>query len=426
VKLRAAWAVLVLTVACEHRDNCTDEQAQRFGDRCGAAGVESTYGQQDQFGREIAGRVRAGFKLLDRTTVRVDASEPRLQSDNTWVATDDSVVVTNDFGFYRVTNAPLRYDLTMLRDNDVFMMRHLALRAIDPPFGDDQPPRAYTGHVELSVEPPPAPGDLAAFFVSGDDALSVTGDLTHGADVMVGGFSTVVTLHVVTYTPQTTLTRPTGYGKVDIRVQPAIAAPVHVVLAPVTDQRQFGIQPILGPGVVETDTELTIDFGVRTSFHEVTVINPQRQVALLQIPNARYIIRTHGTKGEGSSDSGIIAIDPLQAVQAPLLYAPPTLVSPADLAFVDGPLVAEGRGTHEHVLDPDPPGSDRARIRIVTTDREVVVPDLSRLGVPPPHGAYKWTVRRWPDVATADALSGPDARVAQATSLSEVRRVAFR
>jgi hypothetical protein len=400
----------------------TDVVCDPAGVHCGQPGIESTFANEDPFAHEVAGRVRLGTEPAAGVLVRIDAS-PGYASATGWTAGPDANVVTNDYGFYRFTNAPLLYDLTMRQGLDVFVMRNLAQRYVEPPFGDDAAPRAFTAHVDVVVDPPIAPGHVVAFLVSGDEAVAAAGTLASGADVLVRGFSRAITLHVVAFDPARTLAAPSAYGKVDVRVQALGGAAARVALAPVADVVELIVRPSLPPGFVDAGSDLSVDFGVRTSARHVTPITPGSTVVLKPIPGARYLMRTRAraVAGGATSDSGLFVVDTTQPSVTPTLPAPPVLVSPSAGGMASDGLSAAGEGVLEHVLVPADPRAPT--VRIVTREGLARLPDLSGVGLGRPTGKQAWSVRAFPGVAFEDGLSGPDARVAQPNATSEPRAI---
>ena len=403
----------MVLAGCEHDEVCS-------GTYCGAPGIDSRFQPQDEYAREVAGRVRLGTELARGAIVHIDVA-PGLADDARWNGGDLATVTTNDFGLYRFTNAPLFYDLTIRSGLDVLVMRDLGQRYVEPPLDAQGAAPAFTAHVDLVADPPPADGQKVAFFVSGDDAVDVSGRIASGLDVLVRGFSSPITLHVVAYDAQRSLTAAIAYGKVDVRVQANAPTPAHVTLAPITTFAQFVVAPKADPGVVETGSELAMDFGVRTSARPITTVGPGRQVVLAAVPGARYLMRTHGANGAALSDSGLYAVDTTQSRIVPTLPAPPTLEAPSPGALADPALVASGSGVLEHVLVPD--DRNAPTLHIVTRERAVVVPDLSHVGLAKPTGKHTWTVRSWPSLKTEDEVSGADVRTTIPSALSEPRAV---
>jgi hypothetical protein len=409
-------AALTLS-ACEHDEVCN-------GAQCGRPGIESTFQTEDQFWREIAGRVRADTELVPSAIVHVD-SEPGLGTDAQWTAGDAATITTNDFGFYRLTNAPLLYALTVRSGNDVLVMHDLTQRYFEPPLDATLAPRVFTAHVDVVADPPPPEGQSAAFFVSGTSAFDVHGSLAAGVDVRARSFSDPITLYVVTFDAARGLVAPIAFGKTDLNVQAQGATPAHVALAPVMGSgAQLVVIPQREPGVDDAGSELSMDFGVRTSARNLTIVNVSRVAAFGVVPGARYLMRTHGVKGAATSDSGLFAVDTSQNQISPILPAPPTLLAPVSNGAVQdgtGLEASTTKGILEHILVPAQSGAPT--IRIVTRAGAAAVPDLASVGLAHPSGNYVWTVRRWPTVSFEDQFSGADFRVTQPSATSEPRVV---
>ncbi len=401
---------------CEHDEVCSRT-------RCEEPHIASTFPAEDAYWREIAGRVQAGTGLAELAPgaiVHVD-STPGLATDASWSAGDAATIVTNDFGFYRLTDAPLFYDLTVRNGNDVLFMRELTQRYVEPPFESVASPRVFAGHVDVIADPPPAEGQSVSFFVSGDQAYDAHGSLASGVDVRVRSFSNPITIHVVVHDAARGLTAPIAYGKTDVLVQAQAAATAHVPLAPVTGFAELTLQAGGEEGVVPTFGEIAVDFGARSSTHNITIVPAGGTIAFGVLPGARYLLRAHGTRGAATSDSGIVFVDPNQKTVSATLPAPPRLLAPDSNGVADPLDAATTSGVLEHVLVPQAGGGPT--LHIVTRPGAARLPDLAHVGLPRPTGTYVWTARRWPTVTYEDQFSGPDLRFVQPHASSEPRVV---
>jgi hypothetical protein len=394
---------------------------------CDSSGqrTPSTFATPDPLSAEIAGRVHVGPGLLDGAIVRVAASSVAAESA-TWDGGDLATDATNAFGFYRFTNAPRQYDLSIRHDRDVVVFREVLPRYIEPSFGPDAPPRAFSAHVALVVDPPPELTHQLAFFLSGADAVGVSGDLASGLDVAIRQFAETtdqpspIVLHVVEYDAGASLARPFAYGDVPLVVVTQQIAPVTVHLAPIVGpapgvdaSTTVTVAPPSGwSDAALSDVQIAINFGTRLASRTIATVSSGSPVTVVPVPNAFYTMRATATRGAARSDSGLQLFFPGVGPASLALPAAPRIEG-----LEDGVLVAAADGVREHRLVPIAP--EGITVRAVTTARAVALSDLARVGAAPPPGTYTWTVRGWPSLDRPEQLGGADARVVPAFATSE-------
>lgn len=419
-------AIVVGATGCQHDDLCTDAEAQRLGDACGEGGAFAQFGPQDTLGASAFGRMRLGTEWAVGVPVRLDPSPGKAGEANAdIVKTLPASMLTDATGFYRFGAAPTFYDLGARVGSEVVLLRGLSARFLEPTIGDDAAPRAFSTHLDVTLDPVPAPDHDVKYFVSGDDVALGGGDLASGADVSFRRFGMTLRVHAVEMAKDDP-TKMTAYGFVDVDVQSGRTDQIHIHLAPTPPAVDVSLLAKAPSGTEIGSFEIVMDLGKRRSELSVVRALDGAHVALVPIPGARWWAVLRGKIGEAVTDSGRVPFDPttgnvtVELVDAPVLEdaAPGVLSASAKATNPDASAL------REHVLTPL--SGTGTTYRIATIDRVARLPDATTLGgldAAPPHGTYVWTVRAWPDLVSVDALTGQDARVVPRTATSAPRTI---
>jgi hypothetical protein len=417
--MRTVWIVAVLAAAaCDTSGDATKVP-------------RSTFSQADPLSRQVQGRVVQGTEAVPGATVQLEPSPGFAWDEQLRDSGDPGYLTTTDLGGkYFILNGPFVYDLSVRKDREIVVFRNLSVRGFEPPFAGDAPVRGYTSGVAAATSPAPAPGSAVAYFVSGEDARTVSGD-ADSLIVTFRRFETVITLHAIEYVVSGGLATATRAGQTDIRVTSSGAVstvvPTVAIHDPddINDVRFIAVPPA---GFALSLVDVVMDLGLRTNARPVARVAAGTPLHIQIIRGARYFVRATATNGGATSDSGLQYFDPFQD-NVRLSLPPPVSDATFDgsnafSAVADTTICDMANATAkaknpaevdqacvsvvEHVLVPPANGIS---IRIATTDRVTTLPDLSRLGVPRPVGPYTWTVQQFPTLGRVDHLSGEDVRV---------------
>lgn len=378
---------------------------------CDSSGPGAPYAEfvkdDEPLARQIAGRVHRGSAMAYGVVVRRHAS-PTSAEAQTFVPGE--ATVTDAFGFYQFSQAPGRYDLSMRRDREVVVYRDLGFRYVEPSFGDDAIPSAWSAELALTVEPAPTADRRLSFFASGQDVVGISGDLEAGLRLAIRQFSlpalpgqTPPTVHVVEHPAGASVGAATAYGRVEVVASAGKITPATVRLTPIAQSNAGVVDVEAPPGFSVPEVEVSMHFGLRAEAHVVGKVAPGGAVSAAPVPNAIYVVHARGSRGDAVSDSGQIGWDPLAKRTVVKLPEPPALEDAQAGVFS-----ARATGPREHAFRRTT-GDDV--VRVVTGARAVAVADLARVTASPPAGKYTWAVRHWPSLALPENLGGPDARV---------------
>ena len=353
----------------------------------------STFSPEDPTSRQIFGRVYRGTEVVEGALVRVDAA-PGLASDE--VLAERSIlsraVSTDPSGFYRVQFAPFVYDVSVRKDAELFVMRGMQVRVVEPSLVGDPPVSGYKASVVPTTVPPPEPGHALTYLVSGADARSIEGT-TGSLGVTFRKFDSVVTLHALEYVVADGLGHVVRSGKVDVRVRDGEVAAPTVVMTDVTTRKQVTFEATLPTGYTSASLEVELDAGLRKSAALVTKTTLGAPVALSIVPDVAYSVRGRTVAGGAVSYSGRFVFDANLAKVA--LLFPERVASEAPIdddlpASGAGPPVLETGGSLaarfesgivEHALTPAAGGSGPT-LRLVTDARTTTLPWATSTRVP--------------------------------------------
>jgi hypothetical protein len=400
------------------------------GRRC--VSPTSEFPQEDPIARQIQGRVLRGTEAVAGAIVHLEPAVGLTSDQALRTPPDPRYMTSTDLGGkYHILQGPFFYDLTVRKDLEIGVFRGVSSRSFEPPLGEDAPVVGFTGTIHPTLMPPPAPGNAVAFFVSGMQARSVSGD-TSALTATFRLFDTVITLNAIEYVAAGGLTQATRFGTVDVHVT---SGAVSAALLPMNDfdtqARSNDIRFYPGPladGFAVDSLEVLIGFGVRTSLQVAGHVAPGERLHLQSVAQAIYFVHGMSTRDGATTDSGLLAFDPLlknspevsPSAQIAVLMPPPIAVASfdgsnglsamgvANVLLPDGSVEHPMGGIIEHVLVPSAPG--QSSIRITTTESTTTVPDLTSLGLARPVGPYLWSVQHFPTVLQIDYFSGEDAR----------------
>jgi hypothetical protein len=394
---------------------------------------QSEFTAEDRFARQIEGRVLYGTEAVP-ALVHIDAS-PGFANDARLAAVPDPTWTTSTGPSlkYLIPSAPFRYDLSLRTDREVALFQGLSLRFFEAPLGPQAEVSGFHAHVAVAADPPPRPGNALAFFVSGADARTVSGD-AGSLLVTFGSYDTTVTLHVVEYPVSAGLLGAVNAGRADIAVRDGGSTAVGVRLVPVTTSNSVTFDAAPLDGFTLSAFDVAMDLGVRTSANVVGHGALGAPFTLAIVPGARYSVHARATRGGASSDTGIQYFDPVAKSVALSLEAPLSAEAPIDdtappptgdvTLSVGGVLAARVKsGVVEHVLVPS--GGGRT-VRVMTEARATTLPDFGALAAGALAGRYAWSIRHYPTLARIDDLRGPDVRAVPPTSVTAARTILVR
>ncbi len=389
----------------------------------------SVFPSEDRRAREVFGVVRRGEDVVPGAIVRAEPSSGLAPGAPSETA---ATTITNGVGFFDgLRTTPLRYDLSVKLDRegspdpDLLVYRGLGGRYIEPSIeGPRTFTRAWTSRVDVRLDRAVPAGHSVAFFASGDGVYGVTGDLESGLTVLGRAYALDATLHVVEFETAGGLVKATAYGTAGVPVDAGVVRLVTIALQPIP----FFVEPKLTVKAPAGFAPSAIDvrFGfTRTSDALLASIPIGSSRSLPIIPNAGYTYRVTATTDGVVSDSGENGFDVLDPVTEIELPAPPTVTSPleGETRGAGEMLLVDGEGVFEHVLVPQAGGPT---MRIITRQREAVLPDVAVLGSTPAVGPYTWTVRSYPTASFADELGGLDSRRFRPMGVSRSRSILLR
>jgi len=371
---------------------------------------QSRFVQEDPASRQVEGRVLRGTETVAGAIVQLEPTPGFLRDEILRDASDGKVtgyVTSSDpGGKYRVLNGPFFYDLSIRKDRDVSVFRSVASRFFEPSIGTSAPPRGFTATVVAATNPPAAASNAVTYFVSGPFARTNSGEA--GALVVTfNQFDAFITLHAVEYDAKIGLAAPRRYGHLDIHVTSG-GATSAVVTTDAIDARIAGdlrFYPEPPAGFALSMLEVTMDFGVRSTAKVIAQVAAGSPFHLGVALGGNYGVRATATRDGAVSDSGLVGFNPFSTTVG--LPMPPP-VTDASFNATNGFTAVAKQGIVEHVLVPASAASPA--LRIVTADLETAVPDLSRVGLPRPAGAYTWTIQSCPTLPRAESLSGETSR----------------
>ena len=375
--------------------------------------------------RSLFGQVLQGTEPVSGALVVVDA-DPNLASNLILPGPDKFArsVSTDPAGAYHLQYAPTRYDLTVLRDRDVFVVRDIESRFFAPALGADVTPRGFTARIVPSISPAPPAGHALAFFTSGPDARTLTPIDSTALLATFRQYDTFITLRVVEYVAAVGLTAAVAEGKVDFRVVDGTTVSPNVGMTPIANKQKVTFAAVPPPGFTLGPLVVEMDLGLRTSAHTVTTALPGVPLEISVVTDARYAVRTVATAKDGAtSTSGrhffgfvpeTLELPPPLSVEAPFDdTAPPPAasdsLSPPMLASNGTLSVRFDQGMVEHVLTPVT--GTGPILHIATASRATTLPDVTRFGLQRPAGRYTWTVEHFPDYFHPEQFGGEDGRV---------------
>ena len=390
----------------------------------------SKFPAEEAYFRQVLGRVRQGTEGVEGALVQIDPS-PGFAID----AVFPRSASTDAVGAYRLPYGPLQYDLSVRRDREVFVFRGVGVRYFEPPLGADGPVRGFKARVVPTTDPPPAPGNAVAFFVSGDNAAALIGD-SSSLQASFRSFDTTITFHAVEYVAVDGLLNAVAEGRTDVRVRDGSAVSPIVMMKPITTKLEVSLAATPPPDYALASLEITMDMGVRGSTQAVKRTAPGVPLQIAVVPGATYYVRGRATKGSAVSDSGRLFLNPYDRTTTLDLPGPVSSEAPIDdtvvpatptETFLDpgGALAARiTAGSIEHVLTPVL--GDGPIVHVATSARATMLPDVTRLGLPRPVGRYLWTMEHFALMPHIDNLSGINGRVAPPSWKSEPRVVILR
>lgn len=422
MRRRLFLAALLLT-AC---DRSSDFEACANEGQC----TESVFKAEEPRWREVAGIVRRGDEGVAHALVRVEPSAD-FPASSAGAGAIPLTALTDNVGFFGgLRNVGFRYDIGAKLDRDIVFYRGVLGRYIEPSVESDEQPfsRAWRARVSASLEAPLPPGQSLAFFASGDGVFGVTGDLQSGLSLIVRDFTMPATLHTVAYETAGGLEKATAYAKTSLIANVAKPQLVTIRLGPLPAEvsPEFVVNAPSG-FVPDGDVDVLIGF-TRTSYARLATVPIGGTKSLPIIPDAGYTYRTRAKRGDELADSGETGFD-VYKVTTVELPAPPIAVAPAEgeTRGAGEFLTAEaadpseiGSGVFEHVLQ-----GPAATIRIITTQRDVALPDVRVFGVEPA-GTYTWTIRNFTTMRFVENISGMDGRRYKPFSVSKSRTIILR
>lgn len=359
----------------------------------------------------IAGKVRRDREWVEGALVRLEA--PNL---------GPTVMTTNGYGWYRFETNPSRYDLSVLDGHEVTVFRDLKSRYGEPLLAGSALPRAFTAQIDVIPDDPLPANTKLVFAVSGTDVVGLTGD--GPADLTLAfrpfellakpGDTTCLSgaiVHAIQIAEGGTLAAPLAYGSTCVpRVVANERRIVGIKMTPVEQKLvDFTVKAAVPPNMVAEPVEMAVDFGDYKATLPVARFANGATTSFVRIPQARYSVRMRARNGLAMSDSGVTFVELEDKVEVLELATPSEVSAPARTST--GELVFEvkgGIGVRELALVPAQAGA--TSVRIVTTNAQVVVPDVRKLGVPALAGRTSVHVRTWPKLANTDALTGLYAR----------------
>lgn len=387
--------------------------------------TSSRFPDEDPFARQIFGRVSRGADVVQDATVLLSPAQGYPTGEASLGDGNATLLANTDRnGLFRFVQAPSIYDLSVYKDREVVAFLGLLNRFLDLPISADGPVQGFTASVIATTDPPPAAGNAIAFFVTGSDARAISGDASPYV-VTFRQFESRLTLIAVEYVRSEGLAAAVREGQVDIRATSGgrFAATVATteLRQETTNEVSFAVQAPDGFALQPFD--VIMDFGVRTAALSLGRLPPQKALKLTpaQFPPARYIVRATATNGEAILSSAFLQFDPFATVPIPISL--PTLAG--ETSFDGATFSASGTtGVVEHVLTPLSPNG--LALRMITTNRMVSVPDVTRLGLPHPAGSYTWTVQHFPTLARTDFLANSDMRLFTPVATTAPRTIELR
>jgi hypothetical protein len=385
-------------------------------------------GFHDKFVRqsEVGGRVFHGRVPAEGALVRIEgapaaagAPEPLPEE-----VVPPQSVVTSAGGWFRFIRASPRYDLFVHYDRHVLVREGLTARYFEPPFDGVGTPRAWTARLDPVVEAA-RPAHTVRFFVKGEKALSLTGDLANGLVATFSEFTSKITIVAIEHPDGGDLTGAVASGSTEIDVRADTRVPVRIALTPITESKTVTFAMKGGAGFAAAAAEVLLDFGVFDQRVPIARVPLGYTKTFAQVP-AGFVVILRASAGGAELDSGHVFFGFDKPVfEIPMPDAAPTLDMPADATWIDpgALLTADLPGVLEHVLEPmDPSGTTLA---IGTSSGAARLPDTSTLGIARATGWYRWRVRRYPALDFIDQLGGPFVR-AGPSAASAPRTIALR
>lgn len=384
----------------------------------------STFNPEEPLARQLSGRVLDGTEPVEGALVRIEASSD-LASDLFLAATSElpRTASTDAAGLYRVRFAPFIYDLSVRSDRELLVIREAQTRYVEPQLGADGPITGFKARAAPTTLPPPEPGNAVAYFVSGPDARTLTGDAGE-LELTFRRFDTTITLHALEYVARDGLAHVVREGRAEIPVKSGSSTAPTITMLDTNEKATFSFVAVPPAGYTLGPIEIEVDLGLRTSAALVARVAPNAPFEITRVPGATYTVRARATLEGAVSDTGRRAFDPAVETTTLKLPAPIAVEAPIDddaspsgfdtlrpvLLEAGGLLAARfTEGVVEHALVPVE--GDAAVIRVATSNRTTTLPDVTRMGLPPAAGRYTWTVQHFPDPAHAEYVSGADARV---------------
>ncbi len=387
----------------------------------------SEFKAEDLRAREVGGVVRRGEDVVPGAHVRVESSAGFVSGQ----AAAPASTVTDAVGFfYGLRPVALRYDLFARLDRiggepDVMVFRGLGNRYIEPALeGPRTFARAWSSHIEPRFTRPIPPGHSVAYFASGDGVYAVSGDETRGLTFLTREFELRGVLHAIEYETAGGLEKATAYGRADVVLSATLTRQAAIAFAPIERTAEPKFETFGPPGFAASAVQIRLGF-TRTSDAILATIPLGTSRPLPLVPDAGYTYQVVAANGGVVSDTGETIFDPRTPLTTVVLPPPPVVSMPleGETRKIGETLLVDGDGVFEHVLEPEGAGPS---IRIITGQREAVLPDVGVLGVPEALGGYRWTVRSYPSAHFAEELGGLDARRYRPMSTSVPRRIVLR
>lgn len=389
----------------------------------------STFADEVPESRNIGGRVLAGTEAVPGALVRVDVSPGFATDADLEERAGDQLPrtdTTNGAGSYRFSFGPLSHDLSVRAGREMLVVRALAVRYYDVPLGVEAVPSGFAANVVPTTNPPTKAGNAVAYFVSGQDARTLSGD-SGTRVVKFRRFESTVTLHALEYVARLGPSAAVAHGQLDILVRDGatVTPTVPMELLPATAKPVFDATP--PPGYALEPLEVEMDYGLRTSAVPIARVAPGAPLEMTVVIGARYAVRGRARTPDGAvSDSGRQLFNPFDARTTLTLPPPISGEAPIDDDAIatgkasntlgpttldaGGELAAKlGKGVVEHVLSPE--SGDGPVIRVVTSSRSTTLPDATVLGFSRPTGRHAWTFQHFPKLPHVDNLSGEDGRI---------------
>jgi hypothetical protein len=288
-----------------------------------------------------------------------------------------------------------------------------------------------------STNPAAANENTLVYLVSGADARSaVTAD---GAlDVTFRAFESTATLHAVELATTSRGGRRVvraGTRELRLRSGATLAPEVATIPFPVSNNVTFVGR--LAPSSFKLESlSVECDFGLRTSSFAIASGTLDDAIQLTLVPGLSYFVRAVATSGAARSATGRVPFDPAAPTVALTFPQPVSAEAPVDEDAPStglAPVIVDpesefsvriASGVVEHLMKPA--AGVGPSLRIVTSERAVVLPDATLMGLGRPVGRYTWTTEHFPTVQRVEALGGPDGRVALPSWRSAPRPIILR